>query len=110
MVNGAAASESICTVSLAEMLVDRHNAMVELLGQFSIQAEKTVGKIVPTTQCTSLVHLQNQLCSYDRNTHLLPLLFSFADQGISLGEGQELSYDFHHISQSLKEILLSVCT
>ena len=114
---GAQSAEGMCTVALADMLAERHNDVLAKVVQSQRHAdggrdEGTAGlldlaEVPPTTHLTSSELLRLWLCVYDRDAHMMPLLYRCVDQPLGLGEGRNLSYDMEQVASGLEALLLS---
>ena len=107
--SGAAATEGIVTVAIAEMLSQKQNVVMDTIfsGLEGLDRRNSAQSI---SQATSVATLRQQLCNYNRQRDFLPLLYCYSNFSLSGSGSASLdlidSYDFSRISYALENILL----
>ena len=110
---GGEGGEGLCTIAVVEMLQSRQNEIMELLetvGVARAHSKTSDGEWADPpasaiSQFTPVRTLRRLLCLYSPQEHLMPLLYSYAVQGLGFGEGRDVSFDYERIEEALAALL-----
>lgn len=121
IISGEQDATGLCTIQIINALMQTHNEVLEGLmslissGSRNILGQKTEGdeqhvfskkSVVVSTFRTDPSVLGRKLIYYDRQVHLMPLVYAFANQRLGCIEGSLEGFDYARIEQNLYRNLL----